>query len=81
VLTTLTASVMILCVRTYRDDEVPDVSWTRGYLVTRASSPTHGEHVAMLVTIYLMYYILITTIMLIEFLKSLLDHKMEDKFI
>jgi len=28
------ASIMILCVRTYRDVEVPDVSWTRGYLVT-----------------------------------------------
>ena len=61
VLTTFTASVMILCVRTYRDDEVPDVSWTRGYLVTWTSSLTHGEHVVVLVTIYLAYYIWITT--------------------
>ena len=34
VLSTFITSAMILCVRTYRGDEAPDVSWTRGYVVT-----------------------------------------------
>jgi len=81
VLSTFMSNAMILYVRTYRGDEVPDVSWTRGYLVTWTSSPTHGENVVALVTIYLRYYIWITTRLLIKFLKWLIDHKVAEKFI
>jgi len=48
---------MILCVRTYQDDEVPDMSWTRGCLVTWTSSPTNGEHVAVLVSLFKVFYL------------------------